>query len=282
MIMSKHSCFLGLGIVVLMIVSIGCDSKQNKVLLRAHAHNDYEHDRPLLDALDHGFCSVEVDVHLVADDLLVAHDADEVRPGRTIQALYLDPLRQRVRENKGRVYREGPVFLLWIDVKTNGPKTYAALHRVLQQYEDMLTVVRAGKIEPAAIQVIISGNRVPKIMRAQPVRYAGMDGRLSDIDSDVPVHFMPWISDKADKISRWKGDGPVPQADIEKLRRIARNIHKKGRKMRLWGTPENIKLWETLLEAGVDIINTDDLGKLRAFLLSRSRNSNGTFAKVHF
>jgi hypothetical protein len=28
-------------------------------LTRAHAHNDYHHPRPLLDALDHGFCSVE-------------------------------------------------------------------------------------------------------------------------------------------------------------------------------------------------------------------------------
>ena len=27
---------------------------------RAHAHNDYEHKRPLLDALDQGFCSVEL------------------------------------------------------------------------------------------------------------------------------------------------------------------------------------------------------------------------------
>ncbi|MEL6593794.1 MAG: endonuclease/exonuclease/phosphatase family protein, partial [Bacteroidota bacterium] len=32
------------------------------VHLQAHAHNDYEHDCPLLDALDHGFNSVEVDV----------------------------------------------------------------------------------------------------------------------------------------------------------------------------------------------------------------------------
>ena len=31
-------------------------------LRRAHAHNDYYHKRPLLDALDQGFCSVEADV----------------------------------------------------------------------------------------------------------------------------------------------------------------------------------------------------------------------------
>ena len=35
---------------------------------QAHAHNDYYHTRPLLDALSHGFCSVEADVFLVDDN----------------------------------------------------------------------------------------------------------------------------------------------------------------------------------------------------------------------
>lgn len=36
---------------------------------RAHAHNDYYHRRPLLDALDHGFLSVEADIRLVDSEL---------------------------------------------------------------------------------------------------------------------------------------------------------------------------------------------------------------------
>ena len=61
-------------------------------LLRAHAHNDYEHDRPLYDALDHGFTSVEADIHLVDGQLHVAHDSDEITPNRTLRSLYLEPL----------------------------------------------------------------------------------------------------------------------------------------------------------------------------------------------
>ena len=34
------------------------EEKQITPLPRAHAHNDYEHKRPLLDALEQGFCSV--------------------------------------------------------------------------------------------------------------------------------------------------------------------------------------------------------------------------------
>lgn len=259
----------GLAIIVLIFLSFGCNSTQRPFLIRAHAHNDYEHDRPLLDALDHGFCSVEVDLHLVGNNLLVAHDAENVQPGRTLQELYLDPLQHRVQKNKGRVYKGGPEFLLWMDIKSDGLKTYHVVHQVLKQYENMLSVVREGKLTKGAIGVIISGNRVPEIMLAQKVRYAAMDGRLTDLESDVPVHFMPWISDTAEKISQWKGEGPIPQADIEKLSQIVQEAHRRGRKVRLWGTPDEVVVWMALLDAGVDIINADDLGKLSNYLSSR-------------
>ena len=31
-------------------------------LTRGHAHNDYAHERPLLEALDNGFTSIEADI----------------------------------------------------------------------------------------------------------------------------------------------------------------------------------------------------------------------------
>lgn len=58
-----------------------------------HAHNDYWHERPLLDALERGFCSVEADVFLRGGDLLVGHAAHELRPERTIDALAADTRR---------------------------------------------------------------------------------------------------------------------------------------------------------------------------------------------
>src|SRR5216117_2122411 len=126
-------------------------------LARAHAHNDYEHKRPLLDALDHGFCSIEPDIHLVEGKLLVAHNLSAVRPERTLQALYLEPLRERVRQNDGRVYRNGPVITLLIDVKSDAEKTYAVLRDVLLEYAPMLTKFYPDKTETNAVTVIISG-----------------------------------------------------------------------------------------------------------------------------
>lgn len=55
-----------------------------------------------------------------------------------IQALYLDPLRHRVQDNGGRVYRDGPQFTLLIDVKTDAARTYPALAEALGGYADML------------------------------------------------------------------------------------------------------------------------------------------------
>src|SRR5258708_22839685 len=90
-------------------------SAQPVPLTRVHAHNDYEHKRPLLDALDHGFCSVEADIYLVDGQLLVAHMRKDVKPTRTLEKLYLEPLRERVKQNHGHVYPGGPEVTLLID-----------------------------------------------------------------------------------------------------------------------------------------------------------------------
>src|SRR5579859_5857884 len=118
-------CVLG------MLIFAAAAEAQVIPLTRVHAHNDYEHKRPLFDALDHGFCSIEADIYLVDGLLLVAHDRSQVRPERTLQALYLDPLRERVKKNGGRVYPNGPEVTLLIDLKSDWPQIYPALRKVL-------------------------------------------------------------------------------------------------------------------------------------------------------
>src|SRR4051812_22414032 len=74
------------------------------VPLPAHSHNDYEQTRPLFDTLAHGFLSVEADIWFQNEKLLVAHTPLAWKPDRTLQSLYLDPLRERVKRNGGKVY----------------------------------------------------------------------------------------------------------------------------------------------------------------------------------
>ncbi len=236
-------------------------------LTRAHAHNDYEHARPLAEALERGFCSVEADVYLVEGRLLVAHDRKEVKPERTLSSLYLDPLRERVRRNGGKVFSGGPTIVLLVDVKSEAGPTYASLHQVLANYAEMLTTFRDGRMEPRAVTVIISGNRAATEMAAQTLRYAAVDGRDADLRTNPPAALVPLVSENWQKLFKWRWEGAMPETERTALHAWVARAHAQGRKVRFWNTPDRPAAWRVLVEAGVDVIGADDLAGLQQFLL---------------
>jgi glycerophosphoryl diester phosphodiesterase len=264
--MLRRRTFACLTLLALCVSSLAADPVP---LIHAHAHNDYRHKRPLFDALDHGFCSVEADVHLVDDQLLVAHDRGQVKPGRTLQALYLEPLRERVKKNGGRVYPGGPRFTLLIDLKSGWQTTYPVLREILKAYAGMLTTFRPGATGTNAILVIITGDRSREMFVGESVRYAALDGSLADLDSGAPATLIPWISSNWAAHFKWRGVGPMPEADKLKLEQIVAKAHQQGRLVRFWGAPDEPAFWSELLANGVDLINTDDLAGAQKFLLSR-------------
>ena len=67
-------------------------------------------------------------------------------------------------------------------------------------------------------------------------------------------------------MSEWSGEGAPPPQLRRELARLADLAHTQGRRLRFWGSPDREEVWRVLHEAGVDLINTDDLGGLRAFL----------------
>lgn len=242
-------------------------------LQRAHAHNDYEHPRPLLDALEHGFTSVEADVHLVDGELLVAHDPEDLEEGRTLESLYLAPLRERARAHDGSVYPDGTPFTLLVDVKTDAEATYRVLHRQLRRYREILTTAERGAVRPKAVTAIVSGNRALELMQRQQLRFAFHDGRLSDLGSGAPASLIPLISDNWTVHFDWAGRGPMPDEERRKLHDIVATAHADGQRVRFWATPDmpigvREAVWHELIAAEVDLVNTDDLAGLEAFLLA--------------
>ena len=218
---------------------------------------------------DQGFCSVEADVFLDKRGLLVGHTVFDIRPERTLQSLYLDPLRERVKRNKGHVQSADTTFYLLIDIKTDAQSTYAALAKVLAEYADLLTTTRDGKTTPGAVTVVISGNCDREGIAAECVRRVAIDGRAKDLDGDSSAALVPWISGSWSSMFKWNGVGPMPDAERKRLRDFVAKAHDRKRVVRFWGTPDTPAAWAEQLTAGVDLINTDRLADLRRFLVKR-------------
>ncbi len=256
-------------IAVMMGLSPAVVFAQPAPLIHAHAHNDYEHPRPLLDALDHGFCSVEADIYLVDGKLLVAHDLDKTKRDRTLDSLYLEPLRERVKQHGGRVHPKGPEFTLLIDLKSNWKTTYPVLRAVLTNYADMLTTFSNDVKHTNAVMVVISGSRDRNMFAGETLRYAAFDGELSDLDTNPSAHFAPWVSARWGGSFSWRGTGEMPDEEMAKLRQIVSRAHDQGRRVRFWGAPDTLNFWRTLHSAKVDLINTDNLAGLQSFLTAQ-------------
>ena len=78
-----------------LLMLLSCTETSNppqKVYYNAFSHNDYHREHPLTDALDCGFNCVEADLWLIDGELFVAHDKEDIRPERTFERMYLEPL----------------------------------------------------------------------------------------------------------------------------------------------------------------------------------------------
>lgn len=243
------------------------------LLPRAHSHNDYKRNPPLTAALNQGFLSVEADVHLRGRELLIGHTGGEVKPGVTLQSLYLDPLLARVRANGGRVYPGGPKgFQLLVEFKSDADESYLALREILRDYTEMLTAFDSGKVREGAVTIVITGRRPESLLRAEPLRYAALDGDVGDLDSPETTLFATISADWSSRF-QWRS-GRVDPAERRQLARFVARAHARGRKIRFWAIPDREEAWELMYDEGVDLINTNKVAELAAFLRRQGPESS--------
>ena len=248
-----------------------CSLAEEPIALRhAHAHNDYEHKGPLSEALAAGFTSVEADVHWIGGEIRVAHSAASTQPGRTLRSLYLEPLRLRVSNNHHRVHAARPEFFLMLDYKADGEVAVGELHHAvtneLASFRDLLTRVENDVVVPGAVTVVLSGSRPAPVIAAENVRLWAIDGQLPDLNRPAPAHLVPWISSSWRSAITWNGRGEFPAEQQTELRQLVTQAHNQGRLLRFWGAPDQLNFWRTLHEENVDLINTDKLEELAAYL----------------
>jgi len=232
-----------------------------------------------------GFGNVEVDTYLIGDTLSVGHSCF-LNPGKncpeTLREAYLQSLADRFVQF-GDIYQGslklgvGQRFVLMVDVKSEATPTYEALNSLLAEfnarYPGFLTEYLAdGSVRPGAVDVLLSGNRVsPQTLKDQPVRFAALDGRiLGDLDDPARQYgpdVIPWVSQSwRDVFGPFSEGVPFSEDVSQELEGIVQLAHAQGRKVRFWATPDSEGFWTALLSKGVDIINTDDYGRLATFL----------------
>jgi hypothetical protein len=232
----------------------------------AHSHNDYERRRPLLDALALGYRSVEADIWLRDSELWVSHKGRSFVG--TLRELYLDPLQDRV-DRLGSVHGDGEPFLLWLDLKSGEEEFVLELRHLLARYP-MLARMDGGKMKRAAVTVILTGDENGKraYTAGAGARYACRDSNelLGDEKRD-PLHL--WYSLSWTDWFFWDGEGRIPSAERNRLRALVDAAHRLGRRLRLYHLPEAEGVWSEALDAGVDLLSTDELQRLAQFLEAR-------------
>ena len=223
-----------------------------------HAHNDYEHARPLLDAIDQGFESFEVDVWLNGNDIGVSHFGTSFKG--TLKSLYLDPMAERV-QRRGYVGKSfGPTFL-WIDLKQGDPRLLDLLATQLGEYPFLTRFSDEGAALSGQVTVILTGDDAGKkalVGRPSPRPYARDSNSYRPDDPPADSKWGAYALNYNGFLS-WNGVGTMPEAQRRQLENLVNGVHRTGRQLRLFACPETREWWLAAKAAGVDFIGGDDL-----------------------
>ena len=251
----------GLHIFLCLVYFVISTSGQQKkyTVANAHSHNDYEHPEPFYTAYKAGFGSIEADIFLRDGRLYVAHDSADIQDGRTLSALYLDPLSRAIIENKGSVYpQKQKQLILLIDIKTAAEPTLDAL-LVLLGLHNTLSKCRS-------LRIVITGNRPANAKWSSYPKWLYFDGRLSESYNTKALSKVALISDNFRFYSSWKGEGEPKDEDVQRIAAAVKKVHALNKPIRFWATPDNPTAWRKMVQLKIDYINTDKIGELAEFL----------------
>lgn len=252
---------------------IVCCSAQVTPLIHGHAHNDYVHKRTLFEAIENGFTSIEIDVFLHNNKLVVSHVSLDLNNKPTIEELYFEPIKKVIEENNGWVYaaQKKPVVFM-IDFKTDGTATYKRLKEILNRYKDILTVYQGDSVvEQKAVNILILGSSAVNSLRQEKLSLATADAGINSITNAEIRGVATRFSSSWGSCFSWRGKGEMPAEQKAKLDSLVNLVHSYKKQIRFWAIPDNPTVWKTLTDARVDWINTDKLAAYRQFILQTGK-----------
>jgi alkaline phosphatase len=228
---------------------------QNFSLQSCHAHNDYVHQTPFYEAYNLGFGSIEADVFLINDELFVAHDSVDISKERTLKKLYIDPILAEIEKNDGKLKQ--PLQLL-IDLKTSG-NSLKIVENQLIGYKELF--------KKAKVKVVISGEMPAPADFEKYDEMINFDGRITTEYTNKQLKRVGLYSQSfGDFVKEWKGKNQLGDDQLETVENFVKIIHKKGKKLRFWATPDTPTAWTTLINLKLDYVGTDNLKGLAKFL----------------
>ena len=229
--------------------------------------------------LSWGFCSVEADIWLVDGALLVAHERSSLDARRTLEVLYLRPLWERFQSNAARFHLPGITPLHPADRHQEhrgrdlpGPGPGAGILRCHAH------ALHRRRDEPGRRDGDRLGRTRQRVILGSSPRRAGIDGRLADLDGPLNRHQMPLVSDNWLLEFRWRGTGRCRRPTLRSSRRSSRRPTSGACGSGSGPSPRPRRCGARLYDAGVDLLNADDLGGLAAVLLKKAGGKGGNAA----
>jgi glycerophosphoryl diester phosphodiesterase len=228
----------------------------------AHSHNDYEQKYPFETAYNLSFDSIEADLFLKDNEIYVAHDFDKIKSERTFKSLYLNPLLSKIKDNNGYPYQNKKPLTLMLDLKKDGREIMKVLFEQLLPYKSQLKHVK----------IVLSGDMPPPEEFKNFDKIFFFDGRKELVYSKKEFKRISFVSASFLDFGKfWMGKTPMPDETFQKIDLFVKDMHGKGKFVRLWATPNTVLGFETLQKLQVDIIGTDDLELLSNFLKISSK-----------
>lgn len=246
-----------------------------------HSHNDYTRHVPIFDALAVGCESVEADIWLRNNDLLVGHSEGSLSPERTLRSLYIDPL-ARILEQQNKyhpaaatsvgVFDSSPStsLILLIDMKSDGFATWSTLSAQLEPLREkgLLTIHNGSALVPGPITIVGTGDTPFDLVLNMTTRDIFFDAPLASLSLDVYNATNSYYASSslgAAVGKTWFGRLSSRQLrTVEAQTRLAREF---GLKARYWDTPTwpiswRNRVWSDLVRHGIGeggFLNADDV-----------------------
>jgi alkaline phosphatase len=259
--MKKLSIFM-LGAVILTASQTASSQIKAYTVANAHSHNDYKNSIPFYRAYEKGFGSIEADVYAVNGKLMVAHSKNEIAESRSLQNLYLTPLAEKLKLAPKRQLR------LLIEIKQDYKAVLPLVIEELKPFADYI----ASPGHPGNLSIVMTGAVPPA---AEMPNYP--DWITFDVDHLNGFTPQQWqkiglVSFPLGRYVRWNGKGVLNSKEIARVKGAIDSVHRAGKMIRFWESPDTKSSWLALMRLGVDVIGTDKIEELGDFLNKKAKN----------